>query len=35
MKHLRILFGMVAGLFLPSPAAAYWEYGHETVAAIA
>ena len=35
MKHLRILVGMLAGLFLASPAAAYWEYGHQTVAAIA
>ncbi len=39
MKHLRIVLGMLAGLVaslsLASPAAAYWEYGHETVAAIA
>ncbi len=39
MKHLRIVLGMLAGLmaslFIASPAAAYWEYGHETVAAIA
>jgi hypothetical protein len=32
---LRRLAALLAALTLASPAAAYWEYGHETVAAIA
>ncbi|WP_440978942.1 S1/P1 nuclease [Sphingomonas pseudosanguinis] len=35
MKHLRLFAALIAASLLPSPAAAYWEYGHETVAAIA
>lgn len=32
---IRILIAAIAMLGLASPAAAYWEYGHETIAAIA
>ncbi len=36
MIRLRILVAAIAALLLPlSPAAAWWEYGHQTVAAIA
>jgi hypothetical protein len=36
MNRLRLLLATLAALLLPlSPAAAWWEYGHETVAAIA
>ena len=32
---MRFLLAIMAALFLAQPAAAYWEYGHETVAKIA
>ncbi|MGH6782592.1 MAG: S1/P1 nuclease [Sphingomonadaceae bacterium] len=35
MLRTRLLLALVMALCLPSPALAWWEYGHETVAAIA
>ncbi|MET4898095.1 S1/P1 nuclease [Sphingomonadaceae bacterium jetA1] len=35
MKSLRLVLAMIAALVVASPAAAYWDYGHRTVAAIA
>lgn len=35
MRHPAILFAALLALFSASPAAAYWEFGHETVARIA
>jgi len=35
MNRLRILLAALVALTLAAPAQAYWEYGHETVAAIA
>ncbi|MDP1028560.1 S1/P1 nuclease [Sphingomonas sp. KR1UV-12] len=35
MSIFRALLALVAAMLVASPAAAFWEYGHETVAAIA
>ena len=35
MKMLRLLVLLIAILAMPSPALAWWEYGHETVARVA
>ena len=35
MKRLLPLFAALTALLIASPAGAYWEYGHQTIAQIA
>ena len=35
MRRILMILAAMIGVTIASPASAYWEYGHETVAAIA